>query len=149
MEARCAAPREAARTGLARGLAPREGCGSLTRAALGNMITTRVLGFVGLGVSTVGQTLGGRARWSLVSPPETEGSDSDCARWPAPVWSVTSVVGGVWSPTRLPPRGLSAGYLVDPASSHMLVSKIKPCMSKYKRLYCETANGSLNQLWFI
>ena len=25
------------------------------------------------------------------------------------------------------------GYLVDPASSHMLVSKIKPCMSKYKR----------------
>ena len=40
-------------------------------------------------------------------------------------------------------------YLVDPASSHMLVSKIKPCMSKYKHLYCETANGSLNQLWFI
>ena len=38
-------------------------------------------------------------------------------------------------------------YLVDPASSHMLVSKIKPCMSKYKQhLYCETANGSLNQL---
>lgn len=25
-------------------------------------------------------------------------------------------------------------YLVDPASSHMLVSKIKPCMSKYARL---------------
>ena len=24
-------------------------------------------------------------------------------------------------------------YLVDPASSHMLVSKIKPCMSKFKR----------------
>lgn len=23
-------------------------------------------------------------------------------------------------------------YLVDPASSHMLVSKIKPCMCKYK-----------------
>ena len=23
-------------------------------------------------------------------------------------------------------------YLVDPASSHMLVSKIKPCMSKYR-----------------
>ena len=32
---------------------------------------------------------------------------------------------------------------------HMLVSKIKPCMSKYKHLYCETANGSLNQLSFI
>ena len=36
--------------------------------------------------------------------------------------------------------------LVDPASSHMLVLKIKPCMSKYKHLYSETANGSLNQL---
>jgi hypothetical protein len=24
------------------------------------------------------------------------------------------------------------GYLVDPASSHMLVSKIKPCMCKYE-----------------
>jgi hypothetical protein len=39
-----------------------------------------------------------------------------------------------------------AGYLVDPASNHMLVSKIKPCMSKYKQLYSETAEGSLNQL---
>jgi hypothetical protein len=28
--------------------------------------------------------------------------------------------------------GSSACYLVDSASSHMLVSKIKPCMSKYK-----------------
>ena len=26
-------------------------------------------------------------------------------------------------------------YLVDPASSHMLVSKIKPCKSKYKQIY--------------
>jgi hypothetical protein len=25
-------------------------------------------------------------------------------------------------------------YLVDPASSHMLVLKIKPCMSKYKHV---------------
>ena len=47
-------------------------------------------------------------------------------------------------------RGRSASrYLVDPASSHMLVSKIKPCMSKYKPLQGETANGSLNQLWFL
>ncbi len=30
---------------------------------------------------------------------------------------------------------LNDSYLVDPASSHMLVSKIKPCMSKYKQLY--------------
>ncbi|PKX99770.1 hypothetical protein P168DRAFT_339019 [Aspergillus campestris IBT 28561] len=42
-----------------------------------------------------------------------------------------------------PPR---SRYLVDSASSHMLVSKIKPCMSKFKRLNGETANGSLNQL---
>jgi hypothetical protein len=40
-------------------------------------------------------------------------------------------------------------YLVDSASSHMLVLKIKPCMSKYKHLYCETANGSLYKLSFI
>lgn len=40
-------------------------------------------------------------------------------------------------------------YLVDPASSHMLVSKIKPCMSKYMPKQGETANGSLNQLWFL
>ncbi len=31
----------------------------------------------------------------------------------------------------------------------MLVSKIKPCMSKYELLYSETANGSLDQLWFL
>jgi hypothetical protein len=36
--------------------------------------------------------------------------------------------------------------LVDPASSHMLVSKIKPCMYKFSLYYGETANGSLNQL---
>ena len=42
---------------------------------------------------------------------------------------------------RVPLTGLS-----DPASSHMLVSKIKPCMSQYKLLHGETANGSLKQL---
>ena len=30
--------------------------------------------------------------------------------------------------------GSESSYLVDPASSHMLVSKIKPCMSKYKQV---------------
>ncbi len=40
-------------------------------------------------------------------------------------------------------------YLVDPASSHMLVSKIKPCMCEYRLYHGETANGSLDQLWFI
>ena len=36
--------------------------------------------------------------------------------------------------TSEPRLGGTSGYLVDPASSHMLVSKIKPCMSKYKHL---------------
>jgi len=31
----------------------------------------------------------------------------------------------------------------------MLVSEIKPCMSEYKPSNGETANGSLNQLWFL
>ena len=37
-------------------------------------------------------------------------------------------------------------HLVDPASSHMLVSKIKPCMFLCKLLHGETVNGSLKQL---
>ena len=41
---------------------------------------------------------------------------------------------------------LAIRYLVDPASSDMLVSKIKPRTCQYKLLYGETANGSLNQL---
>ena len=32
-------------------------------------------------------------------------------------------------------KAVQERYLVDPASSHMLVSKIKPCMSKYEQLY--------------
>jgi hypothetical protein len=55
--------------------------------------------------------------------------------------------GGIARPLRR--VGQQDCYLVDSASSHMLVSKIKPCMSKYKQLYRETANGSLNQLSFI
>ena len=47
----------------------------------------------------------------------------------------------------VPPPGPVVKYKpVDPAGSHMLVSKIKPCMSQYKLLYGETANGSLKQL---
>ena len=49
-------------------------------------------------------------------------------------------------PLFIPSLASQDSNLVDPASSHTLVSKIKPCMSKYKLLYCETANGSLNQL---
>ena len=51
------------------------------------------------------------------------------------VWSVALRVAGVRAVHCVARVSVgSAGYLVDPASSHMLVSKIKPCMSKYKRL---------------
>lgn len=39
--------------------------------------------------------------------------------------------------------------LVDPASSHMLDSKIKPCTCQYNPTHGETADGSLDQLWFL
>jgi hypothetical protein len=60
-----------------------------------------------------------------------------------------SVTNSSGSPRPGWPTPAHDSYLVDSASSHMLVSKIKPCMSKYKQLYGETANGSLNQLSFI
>jgi hypothetical protein len=47
-----------------------------------------------------------------------------------------------------PQAGLDR-YLVDPASGHMLVSKIKPCMSKHEPNYGEAANGSLQQPLFL
>ena len=37
----------------------------------------------------------------------------------------------------------SSIHLVDPASSHMIVSKMKPCMSQYKPIHGNTANGSI------
>ena len=52
----------------------------------------------------------------------------------------------VW---RLRRASLRISHLVDPTSSYMLVSKVKPCMSQYECFYGETANGSLNQLRFI
>ena len=43
--------------------------------------------------------------------------------------------------------GITTRNLVDPASSHMLVSKIKPCMFTIKSFYGESANGSLKQFY--
>ena len=43
------------------------------------------------------------------------------------------------------PLSVCKKNLVDPASSHMLVSKIKPCMSQYEPLHGEIAYGSLKQ----
>ena len=43
----------------------------------------------------------------------------------------------------------SDSILVDPASSHMLVSKIKPCMSQHMSALDSAANGSLEQISFM
>ena len=59
----------------------------------------------------------------------------------------SKLLGAFWC--RRPVLPAHDSYLVDSASSHMLVLKIKPCMSKYKQLYSETANGSLYKLSFI
>ena len=70
------------------------------------------------------------------------------------VYAFTCAIKGAavcWRCSRAPLLTASAfgsfcGNLVDPASSHMLVSKIKPCMSQYRHPYGETANSSLKQL---
>ena len=53
-----------------------------------------------------------------------------------PLWKV--LYGARLAVPRPGPHGTlpckESSYLVDPASSHMLVSKIKPCMSKYKQI---------------
>ena len=57
--------------------------------------------------------------------------------WPMPSWRLAVVAACVRSGLVLgvcAPAIAKGSYLVDPASSHMLVSKIKPCMSKYKHL---------------
>ena len=46
-------------------------------------------------------------------------------------------------------RAADGTYLVDPASSHMLVSKAKPCTCKHRPPHGEAANGSLDRLQFI
>jgi hypothetical protein len=52
---------------------------------------------------------------------------------PLPRYTCSAPLEG-WRPGLL--RGPALGsYLVDSASSHMLVSKIKPCMSKYKHSF--------------
>jgi hypothetical protein len=43
-------------------------------------------------------------------------------------------------------RKLQTSKLVDPASDHILRSKIKPCMSKTKQVTSESAYGSLYEL---
>ena len=99
--------------------------------------------------------------WSLLSPVAWLWAVCGCSPGPAVVWQPSSrrrwskklylVAGGLVCMDSVPVtlNGDFGINLVDPASSHMLVSKIKPCMSQYKLLHGETANGSLKQLSFI
>ena len=71
------------------------------------------------------------------APREWHGDRLNC---PCSLWLLSECTLFTWArgPSPLPRRGRKfqppGGYLVDPASSHMLVSKIKPCMSKYELL---------------
>lgn len=91
-----------------------------------------------------GESTGGKADAARGSvwrkPDELRGCAGLTPADPATLWTLPPLQRGGW------PSRAHDSYLVDSASSHMLVSKIKPCMSKYKQLYRETANGSLNQL---
>ena len=75
---------------------------------------------------------------------------------PPPPLSAPSPRGGLPLPTPPPHRharllvvALASPYLVDPASSICLSQRLShACLSTHGR-YSETANGSLNQLWFL
>lgn len=73
------------------------------------------------------------------------------AAHPRPLYSLPLSLALSLSLSRLPPRlGFArAPYLVDPASSICLSQRLShACLSTHGR-YSETANGSLNQLWFL
>jgi hypothetical protein len=82
--------------------------------------------------------------WPTFASRDLSVADYHVGTWPCasicPVTSVlrftrTTVVAVLIGSSRLVPCGTDVGeecYLVDPASSHMLVSKIKPCMCKYE-----------------
>ena len=56
-----------------------------------------------------------------------------CTADTPPLRRVQRAVSGAHPVRRRARAARDRSYLVDPASSHMLVSKIKPCMSKYKQ----------------
>jgi hypothetical protein len=92
------------------------------------------------GLLLLGRVISALAEVHVVNPSPVSGACSSALACGKPL------PGSVWWCVCL--RWLCIN-LVDPASSHMLVSKIKPCMSQYKLLHGETANGSLKQLSFI
>ena len=87
-------------------------------------------------VCDIPSTLVGRKHWTVVVDVTMRqllfvncAVERDCC-----VWRFVVCV-GTWD-----------SNLVDSASSHTLVSKIKPCISKYNSFTLKTANGSLYQL---
>ena len=57
-------------------------------------------------------------------------TDTNDTRLPVCIFAVSLLHGGL--PRTVRRLSFMMCYLVDPASSHMLVSKIKPCMCKYE-----------------
>ena len=116
--------------------------GSFDACSLGSRIE-------GAGAAVGRSLIGSVCRWRLL--PGEEWSRPRMSRWPRSAmvssFLLSSQTTGRTEIVGFRVSGSRAGRnLVDPASSHMLVSKIKPCMSQYKLLYGETANGSLKQL---
>uniref|UniRef100_A0A8B7TRW7 LOW QUALITY PROTEIN: microtubule cross-linking factor 1-like n=1 Tax=Castor canadensis TaxID=51338 RepID=A0A8B7TRW7_CASCN len=104
-------------------------------------------------VSRVGSPTGARpsASASAASPARPparaspRGETRPRRRAPAPV-RLSRALG---FPVPGSPRSLALPYLVDPASSICLSQRLShACLSTHGR-YSETANGSLNQLWFL
>ena len=62
------------------------------------------------------------------------------------VTCMQAMVPSLWSVVLYIQSSANPYHLVDPASSHMLVSKIKSCMSEFKLMFGEAASGSLHQL---
>ena len=86
----------------------------------------RVHGFVGWGDVWM-------AKWHWNS--SSEKYTFNCSNDYASAWACSGGTGWPQGYNRQSDPRRKASYLVDPASSYMLVSKIKPCMSKYKRTY--------------
>lgn len=95
------------RAAMARGF----GCGTFSERIIARIDGRRAGGSAGGGPAMLGTLRVGRSLGRL-------GRTTGAAR-PRP---------------RASPRKLEECYLVDPASSHMLVSKIKPCMCKYEQI---------------
>ena len=88
------------------------------------------------------------ARWLIISPfvLRLGPSHANCRGAP-PFWATAR--GGGPPIARPSWSGGQFGYLVDPASSICLSQRLSHASLSTHGRYSETANGSLNQLWFL